>query len=108
MPMRLRVTKDVDRHRVNPNYPTLRIEFKLPRDGNFRIRSMFEADWCPRDDEIIEVVEKMLDVSPTFGPKLAKRIEAKSKLLWRLLIQYAYSRHHVKPRIVGVGGRRGS
>jgi hypothetical protein len=106
--MRLRVTRHVDSHRVNPNYPTLKIEFKLPRDGNFRIRSMFEADWCPRDEEIVEVVDKMLDVSPTFGPKLARRIEAKSKLLWRLLIQYAYSRHHVKPHLEKAAGRRGS
>jgi hypothetical protein len=42
--MRLRVTKDVDSHRVNPNYPILRIEFELPKDDNFRIRSMLEAD----------------------------------------------------------------
>jgi len=97
--MRLVVTRDVDSHRVNPNYPTLRVEFELPRDSNFRIRSMFKADWCPRDEEIIEVVDKMLEVSPTFGPKLAKRIEAKSKLLWRLLTEYAFSLHEEKPRL---------
>jgi len=107
--MRLRVTKDVDSHRVNPNYPTLRIEFELPGDDNFRIRSLLQADWCPRDDEIIEVVEKMLDISPSFGPKLAKRLEAKSKLLWRLLSEYAFALHQVKPQIEGVlGKRRGS
>jgi len=104
--MRLRVTKDVDSHRVNPNYPTLRIEFELPGDDNFRIRSLLQADWCPRDDEIIEVVEKMLDISPSFGPKLAKRLEAKSKLLWRLLSEYAFALHQVKPHIEGVLGRR--
>ncbi|MEM3697829.1 MAG: hypothetical protein QXQ94_10105 [Candidatus Bathyarchaeia archaeon] len=100
------MTKYVDSHRVNPNYPTLRIEFELPKDDNFRIRSMFEADWCPRDDEIIEVVEKMLDISPTFGPKLAKRLEAKSKLLWRLLSEYAFALHQVKPHLEGILGKR--
>jgi hypothetical protein len=107
--MRLSVTKDVDSHRVNPNYLTLRIEFEIPKDDNFRIRSMLEADWCPRDEEIIEVVEKMLDISPSFGPKLAKRLEAKSKLLWRLLSEYAFALHQVKPHLEGImGKRRGS
>lgn len=104
--MRLRVTKDVDSHRVNPNYPTLLIEFELPKDDNFRIRSMLQADWCPRDDEIIEVVEKMLDISPSFGPKLARRLEAKSKLLWRLLTEYAFALHQVKPHIEGIFRKR--
>jgi hypothetical protein len=104
--MRLRVTKNVDSHRVNPNYPTLRIEFELPKDDNFRIRSMLEADWCPRDDEIIEIVEKMLDISPSFGPKLAERLEYKSKLLWRLLSEYAFALHQVKPHLEGIMGKR--
>jgi hypothetical protein len=70
---------------------------------------MLEADWCPRDEEIIEVVEKMLDISPSFGPKLAKRLEAKSKLLWRLLSEYAFALHQVKPHLEGImGKRRGS
>jgi hypothetical protein len=97
--MLLKVTKNVDSHRVNPNYPTLLIEFEILRDRNFRIRSLFSADWCPKTDEVIEVVEKMLDVDPEFGRKLAERIENKSKRLWRVLIEYAFSRHEVKPHI---------
>lgn len=84
-PMRIRVTKEVDYHRVNQDYPTLRIEFEIPRDRNFRIRSMFKADWCPREDEIVEIVDKMLDVSPTFAPKLAMKMEAKREILQKLL-----------------------
>jgi hypothetical protein len=104
--MRLRVTRDVDSHRVNPNYPTLVVEWRVLEDSNFRIRSLSEADWCPRDEEIIEVVDRMLDLSPTFGVKLAKRIEAKNRILWRLINRYTFSRHKLKSRIGEAARRR--
>ena len=48
---------------------------------------------------MVEVVDKLLDLSPTFGEKLVKRVKEKNMLLWRELMGYVYSRHTVKPTV---------
>jgi hypothetical protein len=43
----------------------------------------------PEGEEVVlKVVLRLLEVSPDFGHKLAKRVEAKSKRLWKLIQEY--------------------
>lgn len=60
----------------------------------------------PVSDLAIWLVEKLLDKDPMFGPKLAKHLETKSKRLWRLLSEYAFALHQVKPHIEGINRKR--
>ena len=47
----------------------------------------------PEGEEVVlKVVLRLLDVSPEFGKKLAKRVEARSKRLWKLIGEYAYAK----------------
>ena len=62
--MKVELTKGVDSHRINQNYETLRIVWN--GDKNFRCRSDGSHDWCPTDQELMEVVERLAEVSVTF------------------------------------------
>jgi len=68
--MKIEITKDVANHHTNPDYPTLRVRWNS-EDTNF----MIDGDgpnWCPRDEEVLDVVFNMVLLSPTFTSKLEK------------------------------------
>jgi hypothetical protein len=45
---------------------------------------------APEQEELIlKVVLRLLDVSPEFGYKLAKRVETRSKRLWKLISEHS-------------------
>jgi len=77
--MRLRVSSQVDSHLFNPHYKVLVAEFS-PQDSHFRIRAKpgCVADWIPKDSEILELVVKILDLSPSFIQQLQRTLEEKS------------------------------
>lgn len=83
--MRLRVSSQVDSHHTNPLYRCLIAEF-LPEDLHFRIRAKpgCVADWIPKDSEILELVLKMLELSPTFIDKLRRILEERSHFRLRV------------------------
>lgn len=62
--MKVEVTKNVDNHRLNQEYETLRISWN--GDKNFRCRGDGSHDWCPTDVELIEIIERLTAVSVTF------------------------------------------
>ena len=66
--MKVEVTKDVDSHHTNPNYPTLRVSWNGER--NFRCRNNGTHDWLPTDDELIEIMERLASVSVTFKDRV--------------------------------------
>ena len=79
--MRLRVSSRVDSHHTNPFYRCLIVEW-LPEDLNFRVRpgaAEHIADWLPKDSDILELVVKMLEISPTFIQKLQGALEEKTQ-----------------------------
>lgn len=68
--MKVELTKDVDSHRSNQNYVTLRIVWN--GDKNFRCRGDGSHDWCPTDQELIEIIERLAEVSVTFKDKVLR------------------------------------
>jgi len=72
--MQKTVTSKVDSHHTNPNYQCLVIN--LLRDPTFHItvewdkRRVLKADWMPKEDDVLDIIEDLLRVSPTFGSKL--------------------------------------
>lgn len=68
--MKIEITKKVNSHRVNPDYPTLRVWWDS-NDTNFMVDDA-GANWCPRDKEMLELVQNLMLVSPTFFDKLAR------------------------------------
>ena len=52
---------------------------------------------APKQEELVlKVVLRLLDVSPEFGVKLARRVEARSKRLWKLIGEYASAREVIR------------
>ena len=68
--MKVEVTKDVDSHHTNPDYATLRIVWN--GDKNFRCRGDGSHDWCPTDQELLEIMERLAQVSGTFKDKVLR------------------------------------
>lgn len=62
------VTKWVQRHRVNQDYPCVKVTFDLKVDDHVRVieDAPLKLDWLPRDDEGKEFVILMVKNSPTF------------------------------------------
>jgi len=69
--MKLIVTKDVANHQFNPKYPCLVIQWELDDTNYMPTRK----NWMPRDDELMEINKKLLDLSPTFREKMLKWIK---------------------------------
>jgi len=69
---KLKVTHRVDSHRVNPRYKCLVIN--LLGDPTFHYKvvkgRLVKADWMPRDDDLLEVIRRLAQLSPTFRKKL--------------------------------------
>ena len=75
--MRLRTTKDTDSHDVNPEYSCLIVDFE-PTDFNFHASP--HPNWMPKEEEILVIVQKLLEISPTFQEKLLDLIFKKAKI----------------------------
>lgn len=66
--MKIEVTKNVVSHHTNPNYPTIRVRWD-GNDSNFMIDD-YGPNWCPRDNEAMDLVQRLVLFSPTFREKL--------------------------------------
>jgi len=71
--MKIEITKNVKSHRVNPDYPTLRVIWN-EGDTNFMVDDL-GPNWCPRDQEILDIVQNLMLLSPTFYKKLVGIVE---------------------------------
>jgi len=94
--LKIRATKHVNSHRVNNDYLVLVLEWG-PEDDNFQFLDGLPT-WTPRDSEVCQLVGRMLEVSYSFGPKLAKGIENKSRYLARLLRDHSVLKSRLKER----------
>lgn len=71
------VTSDVAAHRTNPSYKCLLIpmlqfpEFHIVID--WQNKRIVKCDLMPKEDFALELNELLLDVSPTYAPKLMKQ-----------------------------------
>ena len=68
--MKIEITKNVKNHRVNPDYPTLRVRWGLG-DTNFMVDDL-GPNWCPRDREVLDLVQDLLLLSPSFYRELVR------------------------------------
>lgn len=66
--MKIEVTKNVANHHTNPNYPTIRVRWD-GSDSNFMIDDC-GPNWCPRDNEAMDLVQRLVLFSPTFRERL--------------------------------------
>jgi len=69
--MKIEITKNVANHHTNPEYPTLRVRWN--NDSNFMVDDD-GPNWCPRDQEVLDLVFNMALLSPTFNEKLVKMV----------------------------------
>jgi len=70
--MRIEVTKAVANHHTNAEYPTLRVRW-LETDRNFMVDGE-GPNWCPTDRELLDLVNEMVLVSPTFYAALLRSV----------------------------------
>jgi len=69
--MKVKITKDVARHRANERYQCLLVQFE-ETDTNFFVNEM---NWMPRDDELMLIIRLLYCLSPTFKNKLRQFIK---------------------------------
>jgi hypothetical protein len=70
------VTKDVNRHKKNPSYNTIVGIWRLGATACDNFQPWHgKWTWCPRDEEVVQLVDLMLIHSPTFKAKIREVIE---------------------------------
>jgi hypothetical protein len=70
------VTKDVNRHKKNPSYNTVVGVWRLGATACDNFQSWRgQWTWCPRDEEVAQLVDLMLTHSPTFKAKILEVVE---------------------------------
>jgi len=75
--MKVRVTKNTDSHDVNPEYRCLVIDFE-PSDYNFHASP--QPNWMPTEEQILAIVQKLLEISPTFKEKVTDLVFREGKV----------------------------
>lgn len=76
--MKIELTPNVKNHHTNQDYPTLRVRWS-ELDRNFDVDGE-GPNWCPKDAEVLQLVNELLLVSPTFYERLAKVVRIMDKV----------------------------